>query len=1032
MSRLNTRRLSTMKTLTLFLFSFIIIQRLSAQDRIKPVVNSITPDIATTGTTVVIRGLGLSTAKTIAFGGKTASFKVFGDTLINAVVGSGATGKLIVTTQWGADSTKNFTFLTPPPVITSFLPKSAAKGDTVTITGTNFINITDVFLGNSPGGAFTVVSPTSIKAIVPANAVSGDVFVYSTNGADTLAGFKFIPVSPIALSFTPKTAAAGTLITISGANLSRTSKVSIGGVTVPFTIKGSNVTATVPNYVLDSSVIVYSSTVIYTGTGFALLPPTPAVAAVTPDRATTGGTVAIKGTNFKNITAVRFGGVSAASFNVLSDTLINAVVGNGASGRVAVVNAGGIDTTRSFTFLPPAPPPHITSFNPVMGGDGDTITITGTNFVDITSIHVGSGPEVAYTVVSPDTIKAVVGANNNSGTVNVFTIHGGDTLAGFVYGYRIPHIASFTPAQATTGDTVLITGTNLELTTSVAFGKYPNVAEAAAFSIVSPTAIKARVGKGASGQVWLRSVHGNDSLSGFTFVPPVVPPAITSFSPAFGIAGDSVTITGTDFKNVASVFVGNGSGSQSGFKVISSTTIRAVVAVHAGSGRVIVNTAQGADTADAVFTVGLPAPVITDFTPKKALTEDTITIVGQNFRKITKVSIGSGLKTTWFTVVSPTTIKAVVNEKYDGSVYVTGQYGADTLDGFAYALPVPHITSFSPKAAVAGTIIRINGAHLADVTEVRLFGVSVPFTIIDSTALTATMPDYTPDTTYHIAVVTPTEVSYAQGLILLQTAPPVIRAFAPAEGKKGDVITISGSGFAMNTITAITFGGGAAASFQVISDSAISAVVGDDTSGYVAVATPYTIDSIAGFSFINKGVFNLINFRAQQTGEYADFSWQTNGEQFTTSFVLECTVGTRKTETTIPASGASNTVMSYGASLRLSKEATNIFRLRMVDAFGNKTYSDSLQLRIDGTTNGVLGAHPNPSRNYVIFDLPASSGPGTLWIYSTSGQLMYTTTTIAGSTAATVYLRPTPLPAGIYRVVWSDGVLSRTTTIVLQ
>jgi len=64
------------------------------------------------------------------------------------------------------------------------------------------------------------------------------------------------------------------------------------------------------------------------------------IVSFSPQNASSGETVIITGTNFSTITAVKFGGVNAASFEVVSPTIIKAVVGNGNSGSLVVSKTG--------------------------------------------------------------------------------------------------------------------------------------------------------------------------------------------------------------------------------------------------------------------------------------------------------------------------------------------------------------------------------------------------------------------------------------------------------------------------------------------------------------------------------------------------------------------------------------------------------------------------------------------------------------------------------------------------------------------
>ncbi len=74
-----------------------------------------------------------------------------------------------------------------------------------------------------------------------------------------------------------------------------------------------------------------------------------------PKEGTKGTVVKIAGKNLGKTSKVLFGGVLAASFSVINDSLISATVGNGASGRVQVNTPAGEDTLGFFTYRETAP-----------------------------------------------------------------------------------------------------------------------------------------------------------------------------------------------------------------------------------------------------------------------------------------------------------------------------------------------------------------------------------------------------------------------------------------------------------------------------------------------------------------------------------------------------------------------------------------------------------------------------------------------------------------------------------------------------
>jgi uncharacterized surface protein with fasciclin (FAS1) repeats len=160
----------------------------------KPTLTDFTPKSGGTGTTVTISGTNLTGATAVSFGGvAAASYVVVNATTITAVVGTGATGDVSVTTPNGTATLAGFTYNAPPPpapTITSFTPTTVGTGGTVTITGTNFTGASAVKFGNTAATSYTVVNATTITAIVGAG-TSGDVSVTTAGGTATKSGFTF-------------------------------------------------------------------------------------------------------------------------------------------------------------------------------------------------------------------------------------------------------------------------------------------------------------------------------------------------------------------------------------------------------------------------------------------------------------------------------------------------------------------------------------------------------------------------------------------------------------------------------------------------------------------------------------------------------------------------------------------------------------------------------------------------------------------------------------------------------------------------
>jgi len=125
------------------------------------------------------------------------------------------------------------------------VPTSGTEGTEIIILGTNLTGATEVSF-NGTAAAFKVVSSSEITTSVPAGATTGTVEVTTPSG--TLNSNVAFRVRPGITSFTPTSGAVGTSVTITGTELTQTSRVTFGGVkATTFTVNSdSEVTADVP------------------------------------------------------------------------------------------------------------------------------------------------------------------------------------------------------------------------------------------------------------------------------------------------------------------------------------------------------------------------------------------------------------------------------------------------------------------------------------------------------------------------------------------------------------------------------------------------------------------------------------------------------------------------------------------------------------------------------------------------------------------------------------------------------------------
>jgi len=421
-----------------------------------PSITTLSPASAPEGATVTITGANLGSASSVTLNGVSVTFTQVSGTSITFVVPAGATsGPVVVTTPLG---TTNSATLTVIPAITSLSPTSGLTGITVTITGTGFTGATSVTFNGVATTNFTVVSATSITVTVPAGATTGLVRVVAPSGTSNGVTFTVIPPAPAITTLAPASAPVGTVITITGTNLTGATGVSFNGVagTSVTVVNATTITVIVPAGATTGNVTVTTAGGTSNGLPFTVTLPVPAITRLNPTSGLVGTTVTITGTGFTGATSVSFNGTAATTFTVVSATSITVTVPAGATtGAVTVTTPGG--TSNGVTFTVTLPAPAITSLAPATGPVGTTVTITGTGFTGATSVSFNGTAATAFTVVSATSVTVTVPTGASTGNVTVVT-----------------------PNGTSNGVTFTVTiGTATQAANSTSFAVYPNPASLA-------------------------------------------------------------------------------------------------------------------------------------------------------------------------------------------------------------------------------------------------------------------------------------------------------------------------------------------------------------------------------------------------------------------------------------------------------------------------------------------------------------------------------------------------------------------------
>lgn len=414
--------------------------------------------------------------------------------------------------------------------------------------------------------------------------------------------------------------------------------------------------------------------------------------------------------------------------------------------------------------------PVITSVSPAASvtSGGARVRITGTGLLGVKAVLFGGVPGTKLDVDS-DTRLTVTTPPRATGRTGVVIVSELSTSNQVAFSYQAkPVVTSITPTRGQTsgGTTVTVRGTGFTDVLAVRFGSK----DAASFTVVSPTEIRAVTAPASKGTVDVRVVlaaatsskRGADEFTFGTLA------RITSLSATRGltIGGERLVLAGSSFSSATAVLFGGVPGTR--LKVTSKKKLSVTVPAHVAGAvdvRVVNRYGTSAPATDARWTfVVAPAPAVTKLSPASwyTLGGNTVTITGTDFHAVSAVRFGS----TPAEVVSVSSTKLVVRAPSHPigavDVGVTGYYGTSTAGPaarYTYTVtPAPTVTKVSPSSGSrsGGTRVTITGSHFYLVSQVTFGDVpGTKVTLLSSTQLKVTTPAHAKATVSVQVVVNP-------------------------------------------------------------------------------------------------------------------------------------------------------------------------------------------------------------------------------------------------------------------------------------
>ncbi|ADB36389.1 IPT/TIG domain-containing protein [Spirosoma linguale] len=397
-----------------------------------------------------------------------------------------------------------------------------------------------------------------------------------------------------------------------------------------------------------------------------------------------------------------------------------------------------------------------------------------------------------------------------------------------------PELVKISVSQAYVDQPITLSGYQFGTDPIVTFGSATSAVNAPIGSH-DETTIQLQVPRVAPGktQIRVQTKEGSSDPLPFTVIQPA--PIVTAITPANGLPGTQVVVTG-DYLNEIRRVRFNEIDAIINDSTAKKLTITIPKTVPRGPQAFIVETSAGVVINRFVIA---GTPQITSISPTKAKPGAELVILGKNFTDGT-VSINGLVPDKALTTVKDTEIRTIIPQSATSGrvqVQVFESLIATSTDTLKLFQP-PFITHLLTQDGAAGEKLVIEGRDFREISTVSIGNVSVPFRVISETQLEATVPALPASGRVSVS---------ATGIGGTTTAtdpfffflPPSNLTFSPARQLPGRPLTVSGNN--LYRITSVSVSG---IPVPITSrNEGIDLLIGIPE---VAVSGPITVSSRAG------------------------------------------------------------------------------------------------------------------------------------------------------------------------------------------
>lgn len=323
------------------------------------------------------------------------------------------------------------------------------------------------------------------------------------------------------------------------------------------------------------------------------------------------------------------------------------IISNGAEIPVLVYTANEVQVTL----------PAVTSVAPNPVKPGTVLQINGTNFQLVKSLVFADEITVDnFTVNTAKTqITVNVPANTKEGSLKLVAFSGVEVTVTTPLSLIGPAITSITPNPVKNGATLTVAGTNLDLVIGATFGGDVTGV------ILSQSATKLEITvplTATEGKVILNTNSGKTAESAvLTFVRPT----ISGIAPLALVAGNDITITGTNLDLVSKVKFGGGLSVD--VTNATATSLKVTVPMAATSGKITLITTNGTEieSTDALSVEAANKPVITGVSPSTLKPGQKLTFSGSKLHLVEAIYFGT-IKAVLYGIRTESSIEVYVPE----------------------------------------------------------------------------------------------------------------------------------------------------------------------------------------------------------------------------------------------------------------------------------------------------------------------------------------------------------------------------------